>query len=115
MSFYSDSCILLSIIFISKFGKRPMHLFGMLGSLSIGIGLASLVYLSIEKLVFDIGGIAQRPLFFFGILTLIIGTQLFLTGFLAELVSHHFDEFTQALDRVPPWNLDMAILFLKLL
>ena len=80
---------LLSIIFISKFGKRPMHLFGLLGSLSIGIGLIILLYLSIEKIFYNIGGMAERPLFFFGILTLIIGTQLFLTGFLAELVSRN--------------------------
>ncbi len=77
---------LLSITFISKFGKRPMHFFGSLGTLFIFIGFAILMYLSFEKLYLGSSGIATRPLFFFGILTFIVGTQLFVTGFLAELI-----------------------------
>lgn len=78
---------LMSVIFISKFGKRPMHLFGPLGVLFFIIGLVILAWLSYQKLVILEYGIADRPIFYFGILALIIGTQLFLTGFLAELIS----------------------------
>lgn len=78
---------LLSVIFISKFGKRPMHLFGMLGTLFFLVGFAILAYLSIAKLVYQEYGITERPLFFLGILALIVGTQLFVTGFLAELIT----------------------------
>lgn len=78
---------LLSIMFVTKFGKRPMHLFGSLGVLTFFFGFLILLWLSIEKLVFDIGGIATRPVFFLGLITIMVGTQLFLTGFLAELVS----------------------------
>lgn len=80
---------LLTIFFAGKFGKRPMHFFGAFGSLSFFIGFIILVWLSIEKLVYGIGGIATRPLFFFGILSVIIGTQLFMTGFLAELITRN--------------------------
>ncbi|MBP6184556.1 MAG: glycosyltransferase [Saprospiraceae bacterium] len=80
---------LMSVIFISKFGKRPMHLFGPLGVLFFIIGFGILAWLSYQKLVINEYGIADRPLFYFGILALIIGTQLFLTGFLAELISRN--------------------------
>lgn len=78
---------LMSIIFVSRFSKKPMHFFGSLGLLSFFIGFAILVYLTIAKLVLTEYGMTERPIFFFGILTIIIGTQLFLTGFLAELVA----------------------------
>ena len=77
---------LLSISFVGKFGKRPMHLFGSMGTLFIFGGFLILLYLSISKIFYNIGGIAERPLFYLGILAAIIGSQLFLTGFLAELV-----------------------------
>lgn len=77
---------LMSIMFISKFGKRPMHFFGSIGTLSVFIGFAILSYLSIDKIIFNSPGIATRPLFFFGILTFIVGIQLFATGFIAELI-----------------------------
>lgn len=77
---------LMSIMFVSKFGKRPMHFFGSLGFLSIAIGFAILLYLSIAKVFFGAPGIATRPLFFFGFLTFIVGMQLFVTGFLAEMI-----------------------------
>lgn len=77
---------LLSITFVGKFGKRPMHLFGTLGTLSFLLGVLILIYLSIAKLIYAEYGIATRPLFFFGIVALIVGTQLFMTGFLAELM-----------------------------
>lgn len=77
---------LMSVTFMGKFGKRPMHFFGTLGSLNFLAGIIILVYLSIAKLVYKEYGIAERPLFFFGILAAIVGTQLFVTGFLAELM-----------------------------
>jgi glycosyltransferase involved in cell wall biosynthesis len=78
---------LLSVLFISKFSKRPMHLFGSIGLLSFVIGALILGYLSYMKIVESVYNMTQRPLFFLGIVCLIVGSQLFLTGFLAELVS----------------------------
>jgi hypothetical protein len=77
---------LLSITFIGKFGKRPMHFFGTWGVLFFVFGFATLTWMSIEKLFYKEYGIADRPMFYFGIVTLIVGTQLFVTGFLAELL-----------------------------
>lgn len=78
---------LMSITFVTRFGKKPMHLFGTLGVLSFGLGFLILLYLSITKVFFTEVGIASRPLFFLGVITIIVGVQLFLTGFLAELVA----------------------------
>ena len=80
---------ILSIMFVGKFGKRPMHLFGTLGVLFFLVGFGILAYLSYLKIIQDIGRISDRPVFFFGIVTLIIGSQLFLTGFLAEMISRN--------------------------
>lgn len=80
---------ILSIMFVGKFGKRPMHLFGTLGVLFFLVGFVILAYLSYLKIIQDIGRISDRPVFFFGIVTLIIGSQLFLTGFLAEMISRN--------------------------
>ncbi|MCC6280103.1 MAG: glycosyltransferase family 2 protein [Saprospiraceae bacterium] len=80
---------LMSVSFVGRFGKRPMHLFGTLGVLSFLIGLGILFYLSLAKLAYKEYGIADRPLFYFGILALIVGTQLFLTGFLAEMINRN--------------------------
>lgn len=83
---------IISITFVGKFGKRPMHFFGALGTLFVFIGFVILLYLSVEKLFFSTAGIATRPLFYFGILTFIVGTQLFVTGFLAELITRNAPE-----------------------
>lgn len=77
---------LLSIFFVGKFNKKPMHFFGTLGLITLFAGFVVLVYLSLSKLMYNESGIQDRPLFFFGILALLLGTQLFLTGFIAELV-----------------------------
>ncbi len=76
---------LLTITFIGKFGKRPMHFFGFWGVLFSVAGFAILTFLTISKIIWQEYGIAERPLFYFGILMLIVGMQLFVTGFLAEL------------------------------
>lgn len=78
---------LLSVTFISKFGKRPMHLFGTLGTLLFIIGFFIAGYLAYAKLFMETYRMTERPLFYFGLLAMIIGTQLFMTGFLAELIS----------------------------
>ncbi len=80
---------ILSIMFVGKFGKRPMHFFGTIGVLFFLIGFGILAYLSYLKIIEDIIRISDRPVFFFGILTLIIGTQFFLTGFVSEMISRN--------------------------
>lgn len=84
---------LLSITFITRFGKRPMHLFGTLGLISFIIGFVILIYLSWLKMFYGVVKITERPMFYLGIIALIIGSQLFLTGFIAELISRiHTDK-----------------------
>ncbi|OGS71371.1 MAG: glycosyl transferase family 2 [Flavobacteria bacterium RIFCSPLOWO2_12_FULL_35_11] len=79
---------LITIWFLSKFGKRPMHLFGLLGTLTFFIGFCFALYLGIDKLFFNPLGrlITERPHFYLAIVAMIIGTQLFLAGFLGELI-----------------------------
>lgn len=83
---------LFSIMFVGKFGKRPMHFFGVFGLGASFIGFLLLAWMSIEKLVFQVGGIATRPMFFFGIVLLIVGVQLFIAGFLGELITRNAPE-----------------------
>jgi len=81
-----------SIMFVGKFGNRPMHFFGLWGTLAFISGLGIFVYLTISKFFFDQTGMTQRPLFFFAILAMIIGSQLFLAGFIGELISRNSAE-----------------------
>ena len=78
---------LLTVSIVSKFGKSPLHFFGLMGTLSFLIGFGILTYLSIAKFAWNQYQMTDRPLFYFGLLTIIFGTQLFLTGFTAELVA----------------------------
>jgi len=80
---------LMTIFFVGKFGKRPMHFFGLWGSLFFFAGLVISTYLTVSKFFFDKTGMTQRPMFFFAILAMIIGTQLFLAGFIGELISRN--------------------------
>lgn len=80
---------LASILFVGKYGKRPMHFFGTWGAFAFFLGLIIFIYLTVSKFFFDKTGLTQRPLFFFAILAMIIGTQLFVTGFVAELISRN--------------------------
>ena len=80
---------LMSISFMTKFGKRPMHFFGGMGTLLSLIGIIMLGYLSISKIFYNTPRISDRPLFYLGILSLIIGVQLFIAGFLAEMISRN--------------------------
>lgn len=83
---------LVSITFISKFGKRPMHLFGSLGTILFGIGFIIGVYLTINKYFYEAYKMTERPLFFLGLLAMVIGSQLFVTGFLAEMISRNSND-----------------------
>jgi len=83
---------LASIVFVGKFRKNPMHFFGLWGTFAFLFGLGVFVYLTISKFFFDQTGMTQRPLFFFAILAMIIGTQLFLAGFIGELISRNSSE-----------------------
>ena len=79
---------LITIWFISRFGKRPMHLFGSLGVIMFVIGFGFALYLGIDKLFFNTSGrlITQRPQFYLALVTMIIGTQFFVAGFLGEII-----------------------------
>ncbi|MBP7389632.1 MAG: glycosyltransferase family 2 protein [Chitinophagales bacterium] len=78
---------LLSVSFMTRFANRPMHIFGGLGVLSFFIGFCIITYLTIAKFVFEQYRMTERPLFYFSLLSIVIGVQLFLTGFLGELIS----------------------------
>ena len=79
---------LITIWFLSTFGKRPMHLFGLLGSIMFVIGFLFAFYLGIDKLFINTTGrlITDRPQFYLSLTAMLIGTQLFLTGFLGEII-----------------------------
>jgi glycosyltransferase involved in cell wall biosynthesis len=79
---------LITIWFLSHFGKRPMHLFGALGFIMFAIGFSFAAYLGIDKLFLNPTGrlITQRPQFYIALTTMIIGTQFFVAGFLGELI-----------------------------
>ena len=79
---------LITIWFLSHFGRRPMHLFGSLGFIMFAIGFSFAAYLGIDKIYFTPGGrlITQRPQFYIALVTMIIGTQFFVAGFLGEII-----------------------------
>ncbi len=81
-----------SITFVGKFGKRPMHFFGLWGTLFFMAGFIIFLYLTISKFFLDQTGMTQRPLFFVAILVMIIGSQLFLAGFIGELIARNSPE-----------------------
>ncbi len=85
---------LLSLSFVSRFGKRPMHLFGGLGTLMFIFGLISAIYLGGMKIVLLYQGVraplvTESPYFYLSLTAMIIGTQLFLAGFLGEMISRN--------------------------
>jgi glycosyltransferase involved in cell wall biosynthesis len=88
---------LLSIFFVGKFGKRPMHFFGMMGTLSFLAGLVSAIWIICDKLYHihnheEYRDATEQPLFYIALVAIILGSQLFLTGFVAELVSRNSTE-----------------------
>ena len=83
---------LLTLWFLSTFGKKPMHVFGFLGSIMFFIGFISVVFIGADKMYALFNGIPQRlitdtPWFYIALTTMLIGTQLFLAGFLGDLIS----------------------------
>lgn len=80
---------LLSITFVGKFSKRPMHFFGLWGTIFFLIGLGFAVYLVVSKIIDSNYPITNRPGFYLALTSLIIGMQLFLAGFLGELISRN--------------------------
>jgi glycosyltransferase involved in cell wall biosynthesis len=80
---------LASIMFVGRFGKKPMHIFGLWGTIVFFIGICIWIYLFIAKFFFAEFSMTARPLFYVGLISLVIGTQLFLAGFLGELISRN--------------------------
>ncbi|MFM2358574.1 MAG: hypothetical protein RLY16_567 [Bacteroidota bacterium] len=80
---------LFSIMFMGKFGKKPMHIFGLWGSLVFFAGFCIWIYLFAAKIFYSQFNMTDRPLFYVGIISLVIGTQLFLAGFLGELIARN--------------------------
>ena len=80
---------LMSITFVTRFGRKPMHLFGLLGTLLFVAGFIIAVYLAYAKFFWMEYRMTERPLFYFGLLAMILGTQLFMAGFLGELISRN--------------------------
>ena len=88
---------LLSIWFLQKFGKKPMHLFGGIGTLTFLVGAVIAIWLIIHKLVAQAHGayfrpVADQPLFYLALVAVILGAQLFLTGFLGEMIARNASE-----------------------
>ncbi|WP_432411405.1 glycosyltransferase family 2 protein [Rasiella sp. SM2506] len=79
---------LITIWFLSRFGKRPMHLFGAWGAIMLFIGFCFALYLGIDKLFINTKGrlLTERPEFFISLTAMVLGSQLFLAGFIGELI-----------------------------
>ena len=84
-----EHLIWLRLCLSANMRKRPMHFFGTWGSSHFFWVRSFFIYLTISKCFLTGPGLTQRPLFFFAILAMIIGTQLFVTGFIAELISRN--------------------------
>ncbi len=88
---------LITLWFLSKFGKRPMHFFGLYGSLMFLLGFMAVIAVGVNKLLAIIGHvkaplITDSPYFYLAMLGMVVGTQLFLTGFLGEIVARNSTE-----------------------
>ena len=91
---------LMSLFFMSKFGKKPMHFFGLMGVLSFLLGSLMAMWILIEKLVYVLQHkpaplVTSSPIFYIGLVAMIIGTQLFLAGFSGELIARSNPERNQ--------------------
>lgn len=83
---------LATITFVGKFGKRPMHFFGLWGTFSFFIGLGISIYLIVSKFMNPEFALTNRPAFFIALTIMLIGTQLFLAGFIGELIARNAPE-----------------------
>jgi glycosyltransferase involved in cell wall biosynthesis len=93
---------LMSIFFVGKFGKRPMHFFGSLGVLSFFLGIIMAIYIMVEKQIHIWNNLPYRnstdqPLFYLALVAIVVGSQMFLAGFVAELVGRNAPERNQYL------------------
>lgn len=82
---------LLTVVFMGKFGKKPMHFFGAVGTLLFILGFALIFYMGIDKLFFDTAAIrlSNRSEFYIALVAMVIGTQFFLAGFVSELIGRN--------------------------
>jgi glycosyltransferase involved in cell wall biosynthesis len=80
---------LASIMFVGKYSKRPMHFFGLMGTLFFLLGLGIVIFLIISKIVDPSNYVSNRPPFYISLTAMIIGSQLFLAGFLGELIARN--------------------------
>ncbi len=82
---------LMTVAFLGRFGKKPMHFFGAIGMLLFMIGLGFAIYLGVDKLFIDKSArlISQRTEFYIALTSMIIGSQFFLAGFLAEMIGRN--------------------------
>lgn len=83
---------LITLIVVGKFGKRPMHFFGLYGTLCFLLGFGISIYLVIAKLTVDNFALTNKPAFYIALTIMVIGMQLFLAGFVAELVGRNAPE-----------------------
>ena len=83
---------LMTIQFLSKFGKKPMQFFGLIGTLFFLLGFGSVVYITITKFLQPETSITNKPAFYIALTSMIIGVQLFLAGFIAELINRNAPE-----------------------
>ncbi|MEM8583414.1 MAG: glycosyltransferase family 2 protein [Bacteroidota bacterium] len=95
---------LLSLMFVGKFGQRPMHFFGTFGTLMFILGFGSALYIGVTKLIrlnagHDVILVTENPFFYISLTSMILGTILFVTGFLAELVVRSSPDRNQYLIR----------------
>lgn len=81
-----------SIMFIGKFGKKPMQFFGLLGSMFFLIGFAIIAYLIVSKFIYIDFSVTNKPSFYISLSAMIIGSQFFLAGFIGELIARNSPE-----------------------
>jgi glycosyltransferase involved in cell wall biosynthesis len=83
---------LTSIMFIGKFGKKPMQFFGLVGSLFFFVGFLMVLYLAVSKVLHPEFGVTNKPAFYIALTVMILGSQFFLAGFLGELITRNAPE-----------------------
>ncbi len=95
---------LLTIQFLSKFGKKPMQFFGLIGTLFFLLGFASVFYIVISKFMDPLTSVTNKPAFYIALTSMLIGTQLFLAGFIAEIVNRNApDRNTYLIEEKQGW------------
>ena len=105
--FFRGFIDLITLWFMNKFGKRPMHFFGLWGTIMLFIGLTFTIYLGIDKLYFDTGArlITSRPEFYIALTLMILGSQFFIVGFIAEIfLSNNRNKYQYTIQEKIPKN-----------